>query len=138
MDEDVNPYQSPSCDQPADAAGLNKPVARDTGYFAPLVYLARFISFLVFYTLQDGAVVDSLALRHSGFPWKAGVVAGAPLLCLVAWVTLFHSRIPRRFRLEPWQTVQRTPALARHLILWVALIGVTFGCHWGFAPWTAH
>jgi hypothetical protein len=127
---DVNPYQSPSSDQPADAAGRREPVARDSDYLSPLVYLCRFISFLVFYSLQDAAVEDSIPLRHSGFPWKGWVVALAPLVCLAVWIIAF--------RVKSWRTLQCTPVIARHLILWVALTGIVFGFHWAFSPWTAH
>ena len=126
MDENINPYQSPSSDQPADAAGQRKPVARDSDSLSPLVYLCRFISFLVFYSLQDQAIVDSMPLRQNGFPWKGGVVALAPLVCLAVWIIAF--------RVKSWRTLQRTPVIARHLILWVALIGITFGFHWVLSP----
>ncbi len=124
--KEVNPYESPSFDQPEAAAGQREEVVRRSGCVLP------FVSFLIFYAFQDQATVDWAVLRHRWPRWEAGIVACAPLFCLIVWLLVFQVPIGNRLRLAPLRAVRRIPALARHAALWVALIGVVFFFHFVF------
>ena len=131
--KEVNPYESPSVDQPADTAQPADAAGRRERDVRAFGYLLTFVSFLVFVTLQDGAVVDSMPLWRGGHVWTAGVAQFAPLVCLIVWLIVFHAPIGNRLRLAPLRAVGFVPALARHVILWVALTCVVVFFHFVFS-----
>jgi hypothetical protein len=123
MKED-NPYEPPSVDPPADAAqaaGTADQRERDARAFGGLL---AFVSFLVFSTVQDSAIVDAEQLWRRGLTWAAVVVQPAPLVCLTAWLIIFHTSTGNRLGLAPLRAVRFFPTLARHVSLWVAWTGV--------------
>ncbi len=87
------------------------------------------VSFLVYYTFQDLAIVDSLRLRASGLGWEGGFVALAPLMCVIAWLIVFHAPLEDRFQPSALRAVRGISAGARHLILWVGLIAIVLFFH---------
>jgi hypothetical protein len=127
--KEVNPYESPSVDQPAGAAQPADAAGRRDRDVQAVGCLLAFVSLLVFITLQDGAIVDSMRLWRGGHAWLAGVVQLAPLACLMAWLIVFHTPIGKRSRLMRLRAVRFIPVLARHVVLWVALTGVALLFH---------
>jgi hypothetical protein len=119
-----NPYRSPLNQSPATSPSAES--QRSSGCALP------FLSFLVFYTFQDQAIVDSLGLRACGLAWLAGIVLTAPLFCVVAWIIVFHAPLGNRFRLAPLLAIRRIPVVARHVLLWVALIATVLLFHYAF------